>query len=144
MNDRPRQRLRFRIRLSLRALFLFVLIAGIFFAVGRATKLRGAREVTAYLTKTEDRPAFDMQFVAPFVYRDNSIIASDSQKQLETSRQTYYVWFFGLVAKTPFATHHTRTIPQTVAQEWEEVYFPVHSQGKSAVPVEDWRMQYGD
>ena len=142
-----RQNLRWRPRMSIRAALVFTLIAGVFFACGRLTKARGEREVTLYLTKTDNRPGFNTQSVAPFLYRNRSIVSSTNEPRQETTRQSYYLWFFGFVGKLPFETHRSRTIAGNLKPEFDETYFPVRSstsRHRTAVPVSEWRMQYGD
>jgi hypothetical protein len=144
---RRTDRLTLRPRLSIRTAFAITLIAGIYFACGRATKARGEREVALFLAKTEDRPAFKMQFVAPFLYRDESIINTSTDPQQEILRQSYYCWFFGFIGKLPFETHRSRTVAATPADLFEETYFPIRSstsRHRTAVPVQDWRMQRDD
>jgi hypothetical protein len=88
-----------------------------------------------------------MQFVAPFLYRDESIISTSADPHQETLRQSYYCWFFGFIGKLPFETHRSRTVAVTQADPFEETYFPVRSstsRHRTAVPVQDWRMQHDD
>jgi hypothetical protein len=133
--------------LSLRALFLVTLIAGIYFALGRLTASKGARDVSSHLAASEDRPQFATEFVAPFVYRNESVVASTDDPPQETTRQNYYFWFFGHVARMPIEKHRTTAVSLAVEDEFEETYFPIRSassQHKTAVPVKEWRMPYGD
>ncbi len=147
MNDQPQKRSRWRPRLSLRVLFVLTLVAGVYFACGRLTQSKGSRDVAAYLAEINDRPSFQTQFVAPFVYRTDSIVDSDHQSRQETMRQTYYFWMFGFIKKLPFETRQTLPVTVAVEEEFEETYFPVRSSRsphRTAVPVSQWRSQYGD
>ena len=142
---------RFRPRLSLRALFLVILLAGVYFACGRVTAVKGARDVSSHIAESGDRPNFPAQFVAPFLYRHDSIIEATKKPPQQTTRRTYYLWLFGRVGELPITWDRTRTVAIAEVEktefEFEEVYFPVNSSTsahRTAIPVQEWRMQYGD
>lgn len=131
-------RWRWATRLSLRALLLLPVIAGLYFAGGKMTAARGEREVSRYLAETEDRPLFKTDCVAPFVFSEGSLVASPAGSAHETMRQRYYVWFFGFVARLPIESRHAVAFNGVEIAESKETYFPVisaSSRHKTVVPV---------
>lgn len=147
LSTRCKNRWAWKPRFSIRTCLIGIAVVGIYFACGRITASRGVREVSLFVKDRDDRPFVSTHYVAPFLYRDESFVASAYLPPLERKRANYYFWFFGYVAQLPLEREWTATVSLNEEGDFEETYFPIHtgpSRRRTAVPIKDWRMPYDD